>query len=273
MYDSIIVATDGSDCARAAGKHALTIAEALGSTVHVLSVVDPSEYTTTSVGDVSDIVEYQRQQLAERAQAAVETIASEAAAGLTVNEHVLGGVPHEVISEFVDHHDVDLVAIGTHGRTGIQRQLLGSVAEKTIRTVPAPVLTIRGNLRPEDGYQDILVPTDGSTYAQTAMQHANALSEAFGADLHALFAGSTSDGDRILSQVQDSIDNPIQTVVRTETPHRAISEYATENDIDLVSLGTHGRTGLQRHLLGSVTERTIRTSHTPVLAVHLDDQV
>ena len=272
MYDTILVPTDGSSHARTATHHARTLATTVGATVHVLAVVDPNRYGGETVGDVSDIIEHQRQVRTEQA----ESVAADAAATLgptvPVETHVREGRPLAEIQSVIEEYDVDAVAMGTHGRSGLKRRIFGSVTESVIRTVPTPILAVHDGDPPVDKYGDVLVPTDGSAYADAAVDHAIGLATAAGATIHTLYAGSAEHGIAAVETVSDRVaaatGEPAQTAISDEAPHDAIASYTTEHDIDLVTMGTHGRSGLQRQLLGSVTEQTIRRVQSPVLVVH-----
>jgi nucleotide-binding universal stress UspA family protein len=272
MYDIILVPTDGSESADVASHHATSIASAFDAEVHALSVIDPKE-CASAVGDVSELNERQRRAYEQRATAAADAVAATAGPGVPVEEHVLCGTPSESIAEFVAHNGVDLVAMGTHGRTGLRRQLVGSVAERTIRTVSAPVLTAHHDA-PTGGYSDVLVPTDGSEYAAVATDHALALANALGTGLHFLYAGTDDQGreavEAAATRVADRATGPVETATVEGPPSDAINDYAASAGADLVVMGTHGRTGLRRHLVGSVTERTVRTADVPVVAVNPD---
>jgi nucleotide-binding universal stress UspA family protein len=274
MYDTILVPTDGSESANVAGRHATGIAAAVDADVHALSVIDPKE-CASAVGDVSELNERQRQAYEQRATEAAAAVTASAGPGVAVEEHVLCGTPSQAIEEFVTRNDADLVAMGTHGRTGLKRQLVGSVAERTIRTVPVPVLTAHHESPADGGYDTILVPTDGSEYATAAVDHALSLARAVDAGLQFLYAGTDSHGEDAVAtaaeRVADRAPGPVETATVDGTPPGAINDYAARTDADLIVMGTHGRTGLRRQLVGSVTERTIRTAELPVLAVHLDD--
>lgn len=135
-------------------------------------------------------------------------------------------------------------------------------------------------------YDNILVPTDGSAESEAAFEHALGLAEMHGSTIHALFVVEPvytgdvgtgqyldvmeEDGERIVAELAERADSAgaeTATDVRVGSPHRQILEYAEENGVDLVVMGTHGRTGLNRYLLGSVTEKVVRLSDVPVLTV------
>lgn len=144
MYEDILIPTDGSEGARPAILEALDLAEQFGATVHALFVADTSypyagaEATTV---DWNLIVE----DLEEEGRRATQRIADEGTKrDVEVRQEIRrSSVIHEAILEYADEVDADLVVMGTHGRTGISRFLLGSVTEKVVRTSPIPVLTVR----------------------------------------------------------------------------------------------------------------------------------
>ena len=138
-YTDILVPTDGSEGAEAAIGPAVDVASTYDARLHALSVID-----TMAMGvDVRSgaILEA----LEESAQSAVETIEEQAtqASVSAVETAIEHGNPYRGIRSYVEEHDIDLVVMGTQGRSGIERYLLGSVAEKTVRTSPVPVMTVR----------------------------------------------------------------------------------------------------------------------------------
>ncbi|WP_058366701.1 universal stress protein [Haloparvum sedimenti] len=142
-------------------------------------------------------------------------------------------------------------------------------------------------------YDNILVPTDGSPASDAAIDHAIDLAKRYDARVHALYvvdgaaystleAGAQvvvealeKEGEEATERVAEAAtDAGVETVttVTTGTAYRSISDYVAENDIDLIVMGTHGRRGLDRYLLGSVTERVVRTSDVPVMTVRQSDE-
>ena len=138
-------------------------------------------------------------------------------------------------------------------------------------------------------YDQVLVPTDGSEGTRGAIERAIDLATTYDAALHTIYVVDTNVGidssvpgtldafeaagenaiDEVIQKAESARVNTIEGVVAQGTPHQAILEYVDEHDIDLVVMGTHGRTGLDRYLLGSVTENVIRLSDAPVLTVPL----
>jgi len=139
MYDTILVPTDGSEPAGAAVEHAIDLASNTGATLHALSIVDSAAYASLDVSSQSVL-----DSLEARATEATESIAETAAdAGVEVVTEVSVGSPHEQITDYADAVGADLIVMGTHGRTGLDRVLLGSVTERVVRGAPCPVLTVR----------------------------------------------------------------------------------------------------------------------------------
>jgi nucleotide-binding universal stress UspA family protein len=139
MYDDILVPTDGSDASNRALEHAVDLASQYGATIHVLYVVDAGSYASLDVG-TEMVVSALREEGETVTAAAEETVT---AAGLDCRSTVVEGGVHRELLDYVAGHDVDLIVMGTHGRRGIDRYLLGSVTERIVRTSPVPVLTVR----------------------------------------------------------------------------------------------------------------------------------
>lgn len=134
MYSEILIPTDGSQGAQAAIEHGLEIAQQYEATIHALYVVD------TRVSRSSSLLEPLRR---EGRKAVRELEVAGARAGLTVVTEVSEGVPHHEILEYSTSHGIDLIVMGTQGRTGVDRFVVGSVAERVVRQSSVPVLTVR----------------------------------------------------------------------------------------------------------------------------------
>ncbi|WP_458207606.1 universal stress protein [Haladaptatus sp. NG-SE-30] len=138
MYDRILLPTDGSETTEKAARQALDIAATYDAALHVISVVD----RTVVPPDVrADIVYDELERGADEAVSEIEAEAKDA--GTDVETAVITGTPHRAILDYADDNDIDLIVMGTHGRRGIDRYLLGSVTEKVVRLSDAPVLTVR----------------------------------------------------------------------------------------------------------------------------------
>ena len=141
MYDSILVATDGSEPATVAAEHAVALAASTDATVHALFVVDTDTgWLTVSKADVRDSIREIGEAASEEALRRVETLATEA--GVQFEPAVREGSPETEIIAYAQDADVDMIVLGTHGHNALKRRLLGSVAERVINGAAVPVTTI-----------------------------------------------------------------------------------------------------------------------------------
>lgn len=146
MYDDILVPTDGRGGMERVTDHALALAELCGATVHVLYVVDETAYATVP----DDARERVREALEGDGQSATKAISERALErDLDVHREIRWGDPAVAIVAYAVENDVDLVVMGTRGKTGFERYLLGSVAEKVVRVSPIPVVTVHTGDREE----------------------------------------------------------------------------------------------------------------------------
>ncbi|RLM53326.1 universal stress protein [Halobellus sp. Atlit-31R] len=148
MFETIVIATDGSESVRRAVDVALDLADRFDATVHCLYVIDE--------GDVASSPERLREEmqtaLEERGEAAIDEVRE--STDRDVVTAIEAGHPSSVIDEYARGVDADVVAMGTRGRHGENRFLLGSVAERVVRTCPIPVLTVR-QLAADEGENEL----------------------------------------------------------------------------------------------------------------------
>jgi nucleotide-binding universal stress UspA family protein len=139
VYDVVLLATDGSTPAAPAVDRAVTLAVETGATLHVLSVVDSADLDLFSAAETDAIDDVLR----DAAQTAVDRAADHAEdAGVSVATAVRVGTPHREICAYAADVSADVVVVGTHGRTGLSRGLLGSVAARVVRSSAVPVLVV-----------------------------------------------------------------------------------------------------------------------------------
>jgi nucleotide-binding universal stress UspA family protein len=288
VYDRILFPTDGSEGAAAALDHVLDVASARDATVHLLTVVDTSREGFTWIQeDVVDALEDEGERIVDEAAERADE------RGVRTVTAVHRGEPHRGIVDYARDQEIDLIVMPTRGRTGLERLLLGSTTERVVRFADTPVLTLQPDADVDYPYRTVLVPTDGSDCADAALSTGVDVATREGAALHVLsvvdvrslgvdvrsdiqttMLEDAAEGivDRAAERAEDAGVDPVARVTEYGSSiHEAIRSYVGANDVDLVVVGTHGRTGFDRYLLGSVTEALLRTSPVPVLSVRPPD--
>jgi len=139
MFEEILVPTDGSDASASAIETAIAVADAFDARVHALYAISLEPYYPLEI-TMDRVVEVLEREGAEAVDAVTRAADT---AGLEYVTEIARGMPHESIQKYVDAHGIDLIVMGTHGRTGIDRTLLGSVTERVLRTSSVPVLAVR----------------------------------------------------------------------------------------------------------------------------------
>jgi nucleotide-binding universal stress UspA family protein len=228
----------------------------------------------------------------EAARARLDELVA-AAPGLRLVTRFADGPPAQRILEFAAGWPADLVVVGTHGRTGLNRLLLGSVAEQVVQLARCPVATARplpAAPAPEVPIRRIVYPTDFSPASRRAWPWALALAERTGAAVDVVHVLLEVVPDRhvdptflartaaaIRAEAQKSVDEFLATCglardrVSIHLAHGVESEqvvhWAHARAADVIVMGTHGRTGLLRLALGSVARRVLHAAPCPVLTV------
>jgi nucleotide-binding universal stress UspA family protein len=173
MYESILVPADGSQEMEAIVEQAIELASLCDATIHALHVVDERAYMSVP-DDARDMV---RETLEDDAKVATEGVVSEAEeVGVDVERELRWGDPAAGILSYAVEADIAAIVMGTHGRTGYERYVMGSVAEKVVRLSPVPVLVVdvgetdekRKEILDSDGAQTILTepPSNGDERAE-----------------------------------------------------------------------------------------------------------
>ena len=137
MYDTILFPTDGSELSEQGIDHAVSLARAYDAELHALFVINQAVYAGHPNDMDREKIQNQLRESGSRSLEELEAAAEEA--GVPLSSTVLSGIPYEQIIEYVESNDVDLVVMGTHGRSGLDRMLLGSTTEKVLRLSPVPV--------------------------------------------------------------------------------------------------------------------------------------
>ena len=183
-------------------------------------------------------------------------------------ESCLGDPADAIVSHAVSGR-ADLIAMTTHGRSGVKRLVMGSVTERVLRRAPVPLLACRPGTRME-GWVHV-VGLDGSSRAESVLENLLPLARLLGATLHLLHVGDSESNAAIRGYLKkialrcSALGVPVTTAVRSGPASPGILRYAEDVRAGIVALATHGRTGLERLLLGSVAEQVLRHASCPVL--------
>tara|TARA_R110002096_G_scaffold436021_1_gene665201 strand:- start:70970 stop:71872 length:903 start_codon:yes stop_codon:yes gene_type:complete len=288
MNASIVVATDFSEQASDAISHAATIAKVRDAElvlVHALSMPD-SGYNLPYTFRIPEAYVELAAEIRKESEAKLTKEKERLEAlGIRVSIRCETDMPDRSILAAAEACNAGLIVLGSHGRKGIARFLLGSVAEHVARHATCDVLVARGPA-PEAGYRKLLVPTDFSEVGETVVAQATSLIKNTGEIdlLHCWelpgvtvnYWGATDYGlgESILKGAEElgakwterfsTGDVAVNFVAERGDPRREIEERTKKISYDLVVMGSHHRKGIQRFLLGSVAETTLRHLKTSV---------
>lgn len=284
--ERILCPVDFSEFSETAYDYAHSLARHYHATLHVLHVVrsiaiDPGLMAGAIIENV-----YTHQ--AADAKSKIAKLA-EKQAGEPVRTKItvqLGFAAASILS-FAKEHDTDLIVMGTHGRRGLDRLVMGSTTEQVLRKAHCPVLAIRKPVRnfvkPQDPgnpvqLQKILCCVDFSEHSPRALEYAFSLGLQYHAEitlLHILEDAKegSEQGDRALESIEQIIPDEARTwasvvpSVRSGNPYERIIEHAAESQTDLIVMGVRGRNAVDLAVFGSTTHRVIQLGPCPVLAV------
>lgn len=294
MVSRVLVPVDGSRPSRLAFEYAVDRFPT--GYIIVLHVVEPFPDHTKAAGGSGDRhsrVFEERRHLLDQATKLDEPFSGQ------IETELLYGRPVHVIPRYIELHDIDQVVMGSHGRDGATRLLLGSVAETVVRRSPVPVTVVRledGESEPGRSHPvgHVLVPFDRSFSSRNALEYA--LTEFPDARVSVLYVReplfeayerieSLSDFEdaiertdelrdretdqvfRVAKEITDQYEHEIEITSLTGDPSRCILEWIDSNEVDQVVIGTHGRDGITRLVLGSCAETVVRRAPVPVTVV------
>lgn len=299
MSRKVLIPLDGSNFSEHALPLGLDLARRLGAEVHLVRVHEPLA-PLTYAGEVPIFDPGWEHELRTREEEYlrgwVDVVGERA--GLRAHGALLDGTAVDALASYMQEVEVDLVVMTTHGRGGLSRFWLGSVADGLVRRATAPLLL----LRPEEEQVDldrvpslsrILVPLDGTGFSRQVLDRVVVLARTLGADLTLLrvvvpvftlgvplppasaaevppaLERERSFAAEYLESVAEEVgDRSLEVrtaVVVHQQPAEGIVEYAESHDVDLIAMATHGRGGLARLTLGSVADKVLRSSRTPLL--------
>lgn len=300
---NVLLPTDFSECADHALSHAVEIADRFDAHLHFLHVVNELDPDWYGINDVKDRAQKLREQIKEEAQDRLNDLVPNRELESTVSLQLSFDVA-DTIYEYVDERAIDLVVMGTHGRQGLDRLMLGNVANKIVRHAPCPVMTVREGVPWEDDvedvtFEDVLAPIDFSEHSQMALRASKDITSAYEARLHMLFVAEkrtvptfsdtgipgvsvvemdpeiVKNAETALEQLNDNLGGPeveSRYHVREGSVSTDIADFAETNGMDLIVMATRGLTGVSRFLLGSTTERIVRVAPCPVLTLPAEEE-
>jgi nucleotide-binding universal stress UspA family protein len=287
--DTILFPTDFSDVAEGAFAHAAHLALQHDATIHVFNVVGSEADDAPNPMDFLS-VDPTEEDAVQHVE--VQTVTQERGTVPIIYAQTDSDSPSDAIVDRTDEYGIDLVVMGTHGRRGMDRLLSGSVSEEVVRRAPCPVFTVLA--RDEAGagpeIDRVLAPVDLSDQSELVLNHAAALAESYAAPLDLLHVVEEAAYPNVygldpltpsLPNVQDRAREALETLasnvdLRTDPVNvhvlagnaaRDIVEFAKDNEADLIVMATHGRTGLDRFLIGSVAEKVVRRAPCPVFTL------
>jgi nucleotide-binding universal stress UspA family protein len=264
----LLVCCDGSAEARHAVFQTLALARACGSRVGVLRVVE-------IMPEVEAVAPDLRAQQEEEVRKEMKAIQAEAA-GTEVAVEVLirqSQLPHAAIVAEAEKFGADVIIMGRSGRTGLARLLVGSVAARVIGHSPINVLVLPPGT--SLGLARLLVACDASPPSEAAWLEAVSLAKCGEVQLFAVAAASEEgeiiEAQEVMRQLIEGAHRegiPLRAIMpQGQQPDDAIVQVALRHEVDLIIMGSHGRTGLTKLLMGSVTEGVIGQALCPVLVV------
>ncbi len=303
MYRVIMVPTDGSGFDREAIRVALRMSERSGAKIRLVRVLATGSFfgmaaATEGTAVAAEIVRSER----DRALGELYALAAEcrvtSTADLTVDLHT--GPVADVLEGYARRHDVDLIVISTHGRSGLSRLTLGSVTDSLIRHTTIPVLVVKpptSYLNPQinEAFRHIVVPLDGSTLAEQILSRVMALATIEDAEitlLNVLIPRSHSQKDIVdpslpwwdkdISVARQYLFGiaaklrrngiPVTTdIVIGENVPNTIGDFASRERADLIAIATHGRGGLARLIHGSVADAVMHSARMSMLVLKPDN--
>ena len=291
MIKKILCAIDRSPSSLQAFGYALALARWQSARLNLLEVIEEALPPGVNRAPTSDGVPNETRTTLERDLRRVLT--ARRASDVKVEISLRNGNVVQEILEQAKKSQPDLMVIGSHGRGGIQRLVLGSVAEKVLRLATCPVLTVRRGVRlvrrSRSPFATILCPTDFSAAANKAVAYAKRLAQEADAKLILMTAVEWPFGDEVTSgavaELQKSIASNAsdaltrllprpasngpraQAIVAVGKASAAIVKVARARSVDLIVMGVSGRGALDVAILGSTTHHVIREGAWPVLTV------
>lgn len=297
MYTKILVPLDGSHLSEAILPYVRFFAKTLGVQVELLHAIDPEIISTFSDRHRGRSAEAIEADVKQHGLDYLDSVAGSLPDPLTVKSIVQIGKPAKVVADRAASYDGTLVVMATHGHSGVDRWFMGSVADKVMRVTTTPLVLVRpigqADATGVASLKKVLVPLDGSGLAEKVLPHVEALAKRMSLEVVLVrvylmpeIAYPTGryapDWKRLDEEMREETSRYLQGKMRQLQKQglEKVSSLVLEGDAaghiiylarqtpqGLVAICTHGRTGIGRWVLGSVTERVVRHSGGPVLVI------
>jgi nucleotide-binding universal stress UspA family protein len=265
--EKLLLATDGSKFSEGAIREVINLAKICSSKIYAVSVV---EINPEFMAQAPQLVEKYEKETRQHLES-VKSRASKEGLDCEVIVHE-GEEPYQYIIDEAAKKQAEMIIMGRYGRTGLKRLLMGSVTARVIGHSPCKVMVIPETAKVS--YKNILIAADGSKYSDAAALEAISIAKRCGSDLIAI---SVVTKDKDLPSAKKNVGKisrmakkeglKAKTLTLRGTPYNVIVEAAGKKNADVIVVGSHGRTGLDRLLMGSVTERVIGHANCAVLVV------
>jgi nucleotide-binding universal stress UspA family protein len=281
-WKKMLVAIDGSESGYHALLESFKLATDHKSWITVASVVPPykGDLEFVSVGNAKEAMRHpyvealeKAKKLAEENRALIKAVLEE-------------GDVHDEILDLADAENCELIVMGRKGKNKFERTLVGSSTARVIGFSHQDVLVIPSNATV--GWKRILVAVDGSKYSDNAVDRAIDFASAYEGEVKVLsvvdvpsefYAEAPDAVEKMIEKARGHVDRaiekagaanvPAEGFVREGAAHEVILEMASKLDINTIVIASHGKTGLKRMLMGSVTEQVVGFAHCPVLVTKL----
>lgn len=292
----VLFPTDFSRCAGQAITHAIHLAKKYGAEMHMLHAVvlheDDPNNPLHHFPEMDEIIARLNESIEARMDSEIE---ANQAVVLNIKKVQRRGIsPATVILDYAQENDIDLIVMGTQGLRGLTHFLMGSVAEEVVRLANCPVFTVREKKDPKPiaDFQRILTPIDFSEHSKKAISYAKVMAESYGAKLQilhvieenihpAFYASGKSSIFELIPNIKEKSEQALRQLfndapgpkvdaafhVVEGRANQEIVKFAEKNGSDLIVIATHGLTGIEHLLLGSVAEKVVRMASCPVFTV------
>lgn len=274
--ERILVPCDFSAEAMSAVRTAVEISSQVGGTLYILNVVEVPIMHDSMLMPTLSFEEETMNELRETATKQFEKLKAELKAQSVVTE-ILYGSPAAMIAEYIKDKKIELVVMGTKGASGLKELLIGSTAEKVVRSAICPVITVRADVSP-GSIKNIVVPNSLELEQELLVMKLKQLQQMFKATLHIVWINTPANftPDNItLVKLKDFVQRYMLTnytvnIYNDLEEKTGVINFAKQKEADMIAMGTHGRKGISHLLIGSIAEDVVNHVSIPIWTTHLD---